>query len=78
MPLAVLGPRLINSRLWWQSATEGDAGLGDSLPDGLQAETAPELVPAESLLHLYLHGCKQGRCADDVSEVEGLQLLTFS
>lgn len=78
MPLAVLGPGLINSRLWWQTATEGDAGLGDSLPDGLQAETAPELVPAESLLHLYLYGCKQGRCADDVSEVEALQLLTFS
>ena len=76
----MFGRGLIHSRLWWQSATEGDAdaGLGDSLPEGLQAETAPELLPADSLLHLYLYGCKQGRCADDVSEVEALQLLTFS
>ena len=52
--LTVFGTGLINSRVWWQFATEGDAGLGDSFPEGLQAETAPELMPAESLLHLSL------------------------
>lgn len=52
--LTVFGAGLINSRVWWQFATEGDAGLGDSFPGGLQAETALELIAAESLPHLSL------------------------
>lgn len=52
--LTVFGTRLINSRLLWQFATEGDAGLGDSFPEGLQAEPDAQPMLAESLLHLSL------------------------
>lgn len=50
----MFGTRLINSKVEWQFATEGDAGLGDSFPEGLAAEAASELMPAESLRHLSL------------------------
>lgn len=35
--LTVFGTVLTRSRVWWQFATKGDAGLGDLFPGGLQA-----------------------------------------